>query len=403
MKKAMTERGGTDIGSLAGAAVIEIVASIGQRSFGLGYAALNLAASLERSGVNVFLASIDEKNDAYEACEEACFTRGRYIHGAMVGPAGIRWSPLLIQRLARIPNNSRVLIHLHGTWTYASFVAGSLRRRWGCPLVQSPHGSLEPYAMKTSPIKKAIASLIYERRNLMTASCIWALSEQEKTSVRAYGYKGRVSVIPNGVQRAMTCTEQQVVEFRAKHGVSHNERVMLFLGRITRKKNLPLLLKSFAKNRKARPEWVLLIAGSDEGGHIHEINSLVQELGIGNSVRMVGQITGHEKACAFASASLFVLPSKSEGLPIAVLEAMEYARAILVTDGWMMPVESSAKYGWRVPVEESEFDAALIEAMSASEEVLAVMGLAGRTLVRDKLGWDTIAKQACSLYESLLI
>ena len=66
---------------LDGVTLIELVPSIAPESFGLGYAALNLAAALERIGMNVFLISVDEEKDAYEACEDAGFPRERVICG----------------------------------------------------------------------------------------------------------------------------------------------------------------------------------------------------------------------------------------------------------------------------------------------------------------------------------
>jgi glycosyltransferase involved in cell wall biosynthesis len=395
------DRVGADTVSLDGVTVIELVPSIAPDSFGLGYAALNLAAALERVGANVFLTSVDEEKVAREACEEAGFPQERFICGSLVGPSRLRLSPFLVRRLLKIPNDGRLIVHLHGVWTYVSYVAGALREQWKCPLVVSPHGSLEPYALTLSPRKKMLASLLYERRNLMEASCIWALSEQEKASIRAYGYTGRVAVIPNGVNQAIVCSTEEVAGFLSRHDVTPGSRVLLFLSRIARKKNLPLLLKAFARDVKARPEWVLLIAGSDEGGHIHEVHSLIRELRIEKSVRIIGQVFGKEKACAFASASLFVLPSHSEGLPIAVLEAMGYGKPVLVTDGWTLPITSSARFGWKVPVNESEFEAALLEAMSTSEDTLAEMGRSARSIVREHFGWDGVAKQACSLYASL--
>ena len=382
--------------------MIELVSSITRQSFGLGYAALNLACALERAGANAFLASVDDEKNAYEACEEAKFPRERFIRGSLVGPSRLRISPSLVHRLSKIPNDGGLIIHLHGLWTYVSYVAGALRKRWKCPLVLSPHGSLEPYALAISPQKKMLASLLYERRNLMTASCLWALSRQEEVSIRAYGYTGRVAVIPNGVNRAIVCGPDEIADFRTRHNVAPGSRVLLFLSRIARKKNLPLLLKAFARNVQSLPEWILLVAGSDEGGHIHEVQALIRELGIQKSVRMIGQVLGKDKACAFSSASLFVLPSHSEGLPIAVLEAMEYGKPALVTDGWTLPVTTSTTFGWKVPATENEFGTVLLEAMNTSEDVLADMGRAARTIVRENFSWDSIAKQASYLYASLL-
>src|ERR1039457_5751553 len=370
---AMPDEAVADGISFEGSTVIELVSSIALKSFGLGYAALNLAGALERAGANTFLASVDDEKDAFEACEEANFPRERFIRGSLVGPRRLRLSLSLAHLLSRIPNDGRVVLHSHGLWTYVSYMAGSLRMQWKCPLVLSPHGSLEPYALSISPRKQALASLLYERQNLQTASCLWALSKQEEASIRAYGYTGRVAVIPNGVNPAIVCDTKEVAEFRSRHNVAPNSRVLLFLSRIARKKNLPLLLKAFARNVQARPEWVLLIAGSDEGGHIHEVRALVQELGIQKSVRMIGQVVGRNKACAFTAASVFALPSHSEGLPIAVLEAMQYGKPVLITDGWTLPVTTSANFGWKVPASDHEFGAKLLEAMNTPEDDLAEM------------------------------
>jgi glycosyltransferase involved in cell wall biosynthesis len=362
--------------SLDGATVIELVQSIAPESFGLGYAALNLSAALERVGVNVYLASVDEGKVAYKACEEAGFPQKRYIHGSLIGPSRLRFSPSLVHQLSVIPDKGRTIVHCHGMWTYTSYVAGKIGRRRQCPLVLSPHGELEPYALRISPGKKTLASLFYGRRNLKQASCMWALSEQEKVSIRAYGFTGRVAVIPNGVNRSVQCGAAEVTEFMKKHDVASASRVLLFLSRIARKKNLPLLLKAFAKNVKLQPEWVLLIAGSDERGHVDEVRDLIRELKIEKSVRLIGQVSGNEKTCAFTS--------------------------LLLTDGWTLPVTTSVNFGWKVPGEESVFEAALLEAMMTSEDRLKEMGRGARSVVREHFGWDGVAKQACSLYSDLL-
>jgi poly(glycerol-phosphate) alpha-glucosyltransferase len=387
---------------LEGVTVIELVSSISPESFGLGYAALNLAAALNRAGTNTILVSVDQENVANNACECAGFPRERLICGPLVGPSRFRFSPLLIRRLSRTPGHNRIILHMHGMWTYVSRVAGALRDLWRCPLVLSPHGSLELYALAMSSVKKMLAMRLYEQRNVMTASLLSALSNQEQESIRAFGYAGRIAIIPNGVMRAVQCSEGEIADFRIRHSIAPGMRVVLFLSRIARKKNLPLLLGTFARNLKLRPDWVLLIAGSDEDGHLREVRELVRELGIEASVRMIGSVSGKEKACAFTSAAVFALPSHSEGLPIAVLEAMEYGKPVLVTDGWALPVTTLSNFGWRVPGKEDTYGVALLDAMNRSDDELKSMGCAGRALVRENFEWDSIARQATSLYASVL-
>lgn len=319
-----------------------------------------------------------------------------------MGHGRLRIAPFLVDRLLSLPHRGATVVHAHGMWTYVSYAAGVVSRRWRCPLVLSPHGELEPYALTISPGKKRLASLFYARRNLEQAGCLWALSEQEKASIRAHGFAGRVTVIPNGVNRSIPCSAQELAGFRARHHLPSQSRVLLFLSRIAPKKNLPLLLTTFAKAVKTRPEWILLIAGNDVRGHLQEVRTIIRDLGMEASVRLIGPVAGKEKACAFTSASVFVLPSLSEGLPIAVLEAMEYAKPVLLTDGWTLPAATSAKFGWRAPINGRAFENVLLEAMSTSEATLADMGRAARSIVREHFDWDCIAKQACSLYTSLL-
>ena len=382
--------------------VVVMVGSIAPEYFGLAYVAAHSAAALTHAGVDVFLASVDSPSDAERVCDEVGFPREKYIGGAPSGPPRLRYSSTLKQALSQIADTGRTVVHLHGLWTYVSYVAGVMSERWRCPLVVSPHGSLEPYALRISPGKKALASLLYERRNLLQASSLLALSRQEEASMRAYGYRGRIEIVPNGVAEAMGCTPEEIDGFYRRHNLPVGSRVILYLARVTPKKNLPLLLRAFACNAASFPGWTLVVAGSDEGGYLAEIQGLIESLGIGSSVRLLGQVAGEEKACVLAAASLFALPSHSEGLPIAVLEAMEYGKPVLTTDTWAFPFQEAERSGWRVPPEEGAFTAALAEAMGSTDEQLAALGAQGRRFVRSHFSWPRVAARLSALYASLL-
>jgi poly(glycerol-phosphate) alpha-glucosyltransferase len=235
----------------------------------------------------------------------------------------------------------------------------------------------------------------------MEASALWALSRQEEHSIKQWGYSGRTVVIPNGVSRAEECSEAEITDFRVRNSVAPGSKILLYLGRITPKKNLPLLLEAFAAVRELAPEWVLVIAGSDEGDHLRIVQALIDKLDIRQNVRIVGRVAGREKALAFSAASVFVLPSHSEGLPIAVLEAMEYAKPVLITDGWSLPVGGDVRIGWRAPLNDDGFRQALSEALQAPEHELTALGEAGRELVRTHYDWDRIAQDAIELYDTV--
>jgi len=381
--------------------IIETVPGFGRGSFGLGYAALHLSAALERIGVDVYLASLDTRESGYEACEAVGFPKDRFIHGFAIGRSPFRISPFLRQGLLDRSSGRKPIVHAHGLWTYASYVAGAVSRERQCPLILSPHGELEPHALTLSTKKKAIASKLFVQDNLARASCLCVLTEREKSSARSYGFTKRIEIIPSGVSQARPSPSEEIAAFRSRFDVKPNERVLLYLSRIAPIKNLPLLLKAFSRNVRIRPDWKLLIAGPDERGHVNEVRGLIRDLGIQDSVSFVGAVSGREKSCAFSAASLYVLPSVSEGLPIAVLEAMSYAKPILITDGWNFPIATDAVFAWRASTQEQAFEKTLLEAMNCSDEALTRMGIESRSIVRRHFDWEFIARRMLKVYESI--
>ena len=75
----------------------------------------------------------------------------------------------------------------------------------------------------------------------------------------------------------------------------------------------------------AARDWILVIAGWDQGAHARLLQRLAAELGIARSLRFVGPQFDDAKFASLACADAFVLPSLSEGLPVAVLEAWSTA------------------------------------------------------------------------------
>src|SRR5262249_43100462 len=94
------------------------------------------------------------------------------------------------------------LIHLHGLWTYASVAVQMWRRRTGKPVVVSPHGMVDGWAIRHHALKKWIAGAGYEWSNLRNASCIHALTEGEAEALNQFGVRDRTVTIPNGIDLA---------------------------------------------------------------------------------------------------------------------------------------------------------------------------------------------------------
>jgi len=108
-----------------------------------------------------------------------------------------------------------------------------------------------------------------------------------------------------------------------------SELVMLFLGRIGERKGVFDLLAVLAKNAEAWRNKIKVVIGGD--GEIERLLSFVKENKLEEIVEYAGWVDGKKKQDLLSRCDILILPSYNEGLPICVLEAMSYGKAIIAT------------------------------------------------------------------------
>ncbi len=152
---------------------------------------------------------------------------------------------------------------------------------------------------------------------LEEADCIVVLSEKWKTFVQShFRVKGEVRVIYN------PCPDVWPV------AVTKRKPYILFAGTINPNKGYKDLILAFAAIVMRNPQWKLVLAGTGEMDEAHRFAS--QHLSPGQ-VTFVGWVQGEAKACLYAEASVFCLPSYAEGFPMSVLEAWSYGTPVVCT------------------------------------------------------------------------
>jgi glycosyltransferase involved in cell wall biosynthesis len=138
------------------------------------------------------------------------------------------------------------------------------------------------------------------------------------------------------------------------------------------------------------------VAGWDDGGHMAELQRLSAELDLQGDVIFPGPLFGEAKAGALANAGAFVLPSFSEGLPMAVLEAWAYGRPVLMTEACNLPEGFTAEAAVRISTEPEDLARELEMALNGPD--LMGMGARGRALVRERFTWGAIATAHAEVY-----
>lgn len=374
---------------------------VGRASFGVGPIALNLAASQQSFLHKTKIWCCDSNDEVEELEQSQGMISQTCCSFPIIGPQKLCYSPAM-ERAIIYESLEYDIVHQHGIWTASSRLTNKWHNQTNGPYVIAPHGSLDPWALKRSTWKKHIALFLYEHKNLERASCLHATSDCEAQGFRSFGLKNSIAVIPNGISESWLLSQGNSFLFRQRHGISRAERILLFLGRITPKKGLPMLLKAMQSLRHELCDWKLLIAGVDEFNHHAEVRSLVKRLSLESYVRFVGAQYGVDKLNAFAAADLFVLPSHSEGSPIAILEALGAGVPVLTTKASSWEELITRRCGWWTDISEKAITKALGKALCQPKEVLREMGRRGKELIAQRYTWHRIARQTISLYEWLL-
>ena len=223
------------------------------------------------------------------------------------------------------------VIHMHGIWHFGSLAPFMIPNN--AVKVITIHGLLDKWAVAHHKWKKDIVTLLYQKRILGQADLIQINNTDEEADVIRYlGYRPKnMVIVPNGMKLEEYTQLPPKGIFRAKHNISPDQQLVLFMARLNIKKGLDLLLPAFKQVEQQLSNAVLVLAGPDDG-YLQETESFIKKNNLQNRIKLVGMLTDTVKKEALADADLFVLPSYSEGFSIAVLEAMTSGVPALVSD-----------------------------------------------------------------------
>lgn len=304
---------------------------------------------------------------------------------------GSRFGPRTIGALAELIGEGYDVVHVHGVWGVGGVAAlGRIGRRGDAApvLIVSPHGMLDCWALAQSRVKKIVARRLWVDRLLRRAACVHALCGAEAMAIDRFAPGGAVCVAPNGVHLP-----------RIESGTLEREPSILFLGRLHRKKGLGPLLEGWAACAARRSGWRLDIAGWDDGGYERELRALTASLGVDASVRFLGPVFGEKKDALLRRAGVFVLPSYSEGLPMAVLEAWSHGLPVLMSEFCNLP-EGFAAGAAHYCAPDAESVAAGVDALASCGEIeRAAIGARGRALVEQRFTWPLVAQRMAAVYD----
>jgi alpha-maltose-1-phosphate synthase len=297
------------------------------------------------------------------------------------------------------------LVHSH-TW-YANLGGHLAALLYGVPHVMTVH-SLEPLRpWKAEQLGGGYAlSSWCEKVAVESADAIIAVSSGMRADVLA-AYPAvtpeRVVVIRNGIDSAEYAPDPGAAVLD-RYGVDPARPAVIFVGRITRQKGVPVLLH--AASRLAPEAQLVLLAGQPDTPELAaEVTSLVASLQASRAgvIWIPEMLPKREVIQLLSHATVFACPSLYEPLGIVNLEAMACGTAVVGSQvGGIPEVVVDGETGLLVPPDDPAALAGALNALILDPARAAAMGAAGRKRAATEFGWDAIAAQTVQLYDALL-
>ncbi|MFF4960041.1 glycogen synthase [Streptomyces sp. NPDC001222] len=301
----------------------------------------------------------------------------------------------------------RELVHSH-TW-YANLAGHLAKMLYGIPHVLTAH-SLEPLRpWKAEQLGGGYALSSWAERTAMEAAdAVIAVSGAMREDIlRCYPAldPARVHVVHNGIDTSLYRPDDGT-DVLARLGLDPSRPYVLFVGRITRQKGVPHLLRA-VRNITPEAQVVLCAGAPDTPETDREFRDLYKELSLSREgVHWIPKMLPRPEVIQLLThAAVFVCPSVYEPLGIVNLEAMACGTAVVASrTGGIPEVVDDGRTGLLVDVDDDfeEHLARALDTLLADPAAAERMGEAGRQRAVREFGWATVARRTVHLYEKVL-
>jgi glycosyltransferase involved in cell wall biosynthesis len=351
--------------------IINIVDSVSDVNYGIWHAAVVNAGLLNKNGYFVELWYKDEP--------------------ATIPPdvIAVKFADTRINTLKEILNKRQLssdtdVVVSHGAWHFPTrwgHYLKSIGFRW----IYVPQGMLEPWPLQQKWLKKKIYFLFVEKRMVKNADVVRAVSQPEKENLKKFFIPEKIHFIPNGVKMVRSSEDG--------HQIRPVKRY-LFISRLHHKKNIYSLVQAWLNSSlSSRPDVQLIIAGPDQG----ELQRLEPLLNRAANIEYLGAVFGEAKQQLLSSGTFFILPSFSEGLPSALLEAMGAGLIPILTEGCNLPEAFTRKLGIKIGTNEEDIRQGLEQSLEINQDSLSKLKISNIDFIRQHYSVEAITKMQLRL------
>lgn len=293
------------------------------------------------------------------------------------------------------------IIHIHNFRSYESIVVSIFAIRYGISYIVQAHGSVLPFFEKT--FLKRLYDQVWGNKILANASKMIAVSKIEKDQYKKMEVpESKIKIIPNGINTYEYSRLPERGIFRKKYGIAADEKIILYLGRLHKRKGLDFLITGFLRLLDLDKDVKLIIAGPDDG-FLEILVQQIKKVKIDQNILIVGPVSHEEKNQAFADADLLVYPGISEIFGLVPFEAIMCGTPVIVADDCGCgEIIKEADCGYLVPIGDVSGLCSMMGEILENPDAGKEKVIRGQQYIKAHLSWDTTILKFEELYEDCL-
>jgi len=280
------------------------------------------------------------------------------------------------------------ILHVHFAWRASIFrkaVFVLLARLWGVKILLHCHdGPLEAFYQKLGPLGRLIVRAVLNRADKLVVLSSYCEGYFQKLHLRA-----PVVVLNNPTARHCPVARS-----------AHAKRVVLSLGKLSKGKGTYDTLRAVPDVLRSSADTEFWLGGD---GEMDQVKAVLAAQPWCQNVRLLGWVTDKEKDRVLSAATVFLLPSYSEGFPMAVLEAMAYGLPVISTPvGGIPDAVVDGKTGFLVNPGDVQAISGKLSLLLGDPDLCLEFGANARRLVEEKFQVDVIMQRLYALYDTCL-
>ena len=289
------------------------------------------------------------------------------------------------------PFNKPDIVVIHEVYYKEYLKIGKNLKKNGIPYIIVPHGCLTVSAQNKKKIKKIVANFLLFNKFIKNAKAVQFLSENEKQNTM---FKFKSFIGTNGVE----------IPVIKKETFNKSKVEFIYIGRVDVEiKGIDLMIEAVCQknNPYIRDNAYISLYGPIFDKHKTMLNELIKKNSLEKIVELNSAVCGGEKINKLLSGDIFIQTSRTEGMPMGILEALSYGMPCLVTRGTNLG-ELIEKYdaGW-IAETNAESIAEKMEQAIKDKGKWPEKSLNAIKLIEENFVWSKVAKETLEFYSEL--